>query len=115
MLRELPLAEFISIGINLNYYSTATVLLGSLEAPLQKRTGSTFGPPGSTHLVYFIGTSISYLEGSKTYLNYHPRADDLNLPQETARKKVCLSDVTRILNAPNNLVLDKTNKKQAAR
>ena len=36
MLRELPPAEFISIGINLNYYSTATVLLGSLEAPLQK-------------------------------------------------------------------------------
>ena len=55
MLRELPPAEFISIGINLNYYSTATVLLGSLEAPLQKRTGSTFGPPGSTRLIYFIG------------------------------------------------------------
>ena len=36
MLRELPPAEFISIGINLNYYSTATVLLGSLEAPLRK-------------------------------------------------------------------------------
>ena len=60
MLRELPLAEFISLSINLNYYSTATVLLSSLEAPLQKRTGSTFGPPGSTHLVYFIGTLLPF-------------------------------------------------------
>ena len=59
MLRELPPAEFISIGINLNYYSTATVLLGSLEAPLQKRTGSTFGPPGSTRLIYFIGAFLT--------------------------------------------------------
>ena len=79
MLRELPPAEFISIGINLNYYSTATVLLGSLEAPLQKRTGSTFGPPGSTRLIYFIGAFPT----ENLIVSSPPpptRADDLNLP-----------------------------------
>lgn len=79
MLRELPPAEFISIGINLNYYSTATVLLGSLEAPLQKRTGSTFGPPGSTRLIYFIG---AFPTENLIVTSPPPptRADDLNLP-----------------------------------
>jgi len=61
MLSGLNSAEFLSTKINLNYYSTASLLLSSLEAPLQKRTGSTFGPPGSVQLIYFV--------------------DDLNLPQ----------------------------------
>ncbi len=58
MLRELLPTKFVNVNINLNYYSSASVLLGSLEAPLQKRTGSTFGPPGSTRLVYFVGACI---------------------------------------------------------
>jgi dynein heavy chain len=60
-LRELPPTEYLSVGINMNYYSTATILISSLEGPLQKRTGSTYGAPGSARLIYFI--------------------DDLNLPQ----------------------------------
>ena len=39
MLRELPLTNFISIGINLNYYSTATVLLSSLVEGKAKAAG----------------------------------------------------------------------------
>lgn len=47
--------------INLNYFTTAQVLQSNLEASLQKRTGSTYGPAGSVNLIYFI--------------------DDLNLPE----------------------------------
>jgi dynein heavy chain len=47
--------------VNMNFYTSAAVLLTSLEAPLQKRTGSTFGPPGGAKMIYFI--------------------DDLNLPE----------------------------------
>ena len=61
MLRELLPTKFVNVSINLNYYSSGSVLLGSLEAPLQKRTGSTFGPPGSTRLVYFVGACICSL------------------------------------------------------
>jgi dynein heavy chain len=45
----------------MNFYSSAVAVMGSLEAPLQKRTGSTYGPPGSAKMVYFV--------------------DDLNLPE----------------------------------
>jgi dynein heavy chain len=47
--------------VNMNFYTSASVLLSSLESVLQKRTGSTYGPPGSAKMVYFI--------------------DDLNLPE----------------------------------
>lgn len=47
--------------VNMNFYTSASVLLSSLEPVLQKRTGTTYGPPGSAKLVYFI--------------------DDLNLPE----------------------------------
>jgi dynein heavy chain, axonemal len=50
--------------INMNYFTTATVLQDRLDSCLQKRTGSTFGPAGSVNLVYFI--------------------DDLNLPEVDA-------------------------------
>lgn len=61
MLSQLNPESHISITVNMNFYTSAAVLLTSLEAPLQKRTGSTFGPPGSARLVYFV--------------------DDLNLPE----------------------------------
>ena len=60
MLSTLKPEAFISCSVNMNYYSSASILLTSLETPLQKRTGSLFGPPGSAKLIYFV--------------------DDLNLP-----------------------------------
>jgi dynein heavy chain len=53
--------QYMNLTVNMNYYTSASVLLTSLELPLQKRTGSVFGPPGSFKLVYFV--------------------DDLNLPE----------------------------------
>jgi len=60
MLSQLNPEQNISCSVNMNFYSSASILLNSLEVPLQKRTGSIFGPPGSAKLIYFI--------------------DDLNLP-----------------------------------
>jgi dynein heavy chain len=61
MLSQLKPEFHIHASVNMNFYTTAAVLLVGLEASLQKRTGSTYGPPGSAKLVYFI--------------------DDLNLPE----------------------------------
>ena len=61
LLRNLAPEEHISTTINLNFYSSAVAVLGAIEAPLQKRTGSTFGPPGGSKMLYFV--------------------DDLNLPE----------------------------------
>lgn len=60
MLSHLNPEFHISASVNMNFYTSASVLLSSLEGSLQKRTGSTYGPQGSAKLVYFI--------------------DDLNLP-----------------------------------
>ena len=56
-----PEDEKLSITLNMNFYSTSFATMSALEAPLQKRTGSTFGPPGSANMVFFV--------------------DDLNLPE----------------------------------
>eukprot|EP01038_Epipyxis_sp_PR26KG_P005447 gene5447-7540_t len=61
LLSQLVPEQHIHTTVNMNFYTTAAVLLTSMEAPLQKRTGTTYGPPGSAKLVYFI--------------------DDLNLPE----------------------------------
>jgi dynein heavy chain len=61
MLAQLNTESHIHTTVNMNFYTSAAVLLTSLEAPLQKRTGSTYGPPGGAKLVYFV--------------------DDLNLPE----------------------------------
>jgi dynein heavy chain len=47
--------------VNFNFYTNAALLQLILESKLQKRSGTTFGPPGKTQLVYFV--------------------DDLNLPE----------------------------------
>jgi dynein heavy chain len=41
-------------NINLNYYTTASVLQHIMEGPIDKRSGRIFGPPGTKRLVYFI-------------------------------------------------------------
>ena len=61
LIRAFNPEDKMSCTINMNFYSTAIAAMTSLEAPLQKRTGSTYGPPGSSDMVYFI--------------------DDLNLPE----------------------------------
>ena len=50
-----------SATINFNFYTTAGVLSANMGLPLEKKTGSNYGPTGNTKLVYFI--------------------DDLNLPE----------------------------------
>lgn len=61
MLNSLNSENHIPATVNMNFYTSSNVLLTSLEAPLQKRTGSVYGPPGSAKLVYFV--------------------DDMNLPE----------------------------------
>ena len=40
--------------INFNSYSDASTLQFMLEQPLEKKTGSIFGPPGTKRLIYFV-------------------------------------------------------------
>ena len=61
MLGKLNPENHLQTTVNMNFYTSAAVLLTSLEAPLQKRTGSTFGPAGGAKMIYFV--------------------DDLNLPE----------------------------------
>ena len=52
-LRSLP-DEFLSFTINFNSYSDASTLQFMLEQPLEKKTGSMYGPPGTKRLIYLI-------------------------------------------------------------
>jgi len=47
--------------INFNFFTNASLLQSTMEAPLEKKTGSNYGPVGQSRLVYFL--------------------DDLNLPE----------------------------------
>jgi dynein heavy chain len=60
ILKNLPHSEYMHMNINMNFYTSGTVLMSNLESVLQKQTSTTFGPPGGHRMVYFI--------------------DDLNLP-----------------------------------
>mmetsp|Transcript_7029 Transcript_7029/g.18100 ORF Transcript_7029/g.18100 Transcript_7029/m.18100 type:complete len:3653 (+) Transcript_7029:117-11075(+) len=61
MLKAMDPAAFLSATINFNFYTTSAVLGNTMCLPLEKKTGTNFGPPGIAHLVYFV--------------------DDLNLPE----------------------------------
>ena len=51
-----------SVTINFNYYTNSALLQSTLEAPLEKRSGTTYGPAGGfSHILFFL--------------------DDLNLPE----------------------------------
>eukprot|EP00937_MAST-01D_sp_MAST-1D-sp2_P001104 g1104.t1 len=54
-------SEWLSCTINFNFYTSAAVLQGSLEGPVDKRSGTKYGPAGKAQLIYFV--------------------DDLNLPE----------------------------------
>jgi dynein heavy chain len=53
--------ERVSHTINFNFFTDARALQVNMETPLEKKTGTNFGPPGKANLVYFL--------------------DDLNLPE----------------------------------
>ena len=61
MLKAQDPAQILSATINFNFYTTSAVLGNTMCLPLEKKTGTNFGPPGQAHLVYFV--------------------DDLNLPE----------------------------------
>mmetsp|Transcript_16968 Transcript_16968/g.60259 ORF Transcript_16968/g.60259 Transcript_16968/m.60259 type:complete len:4617 (-) Transcript_16968:30-13880(-) len=61
MLGKENAAETCSTTINFNFYTTSAVLQTTMALPLEKKTGTNFGPPGQSWLVYFV--------------------DDLNLPE----------------------------------
>ena len=46
--------EYLTVSINVNYYTNSSLFLKILEAPLEKKAGKNYGPPGSKKLVYFV-------------------------------------------------------------
>lgn len=53
--------DHLIVNVPLNFYTTSEMLQRILEKPLEKKTGRSYGPPGTKRLVYFI--------------------DDLNMPE----------------------------------
>ncbi|KAJ1635860.1 flagellar outer dynein arm heavy chain beta [Pavlovales sp. CCMP2436] len=54
LLREMPEEKTTFFNINFNSFTGADSLQPMLEQPLEKKTGSSFGPPGTKKLIYFI-------------------------------------------------------------
>jgi dynein heavy chain len=50
-----------SATVAFNFYTNANLLQTTMEGPLEKKTGTTFAPPGTARIIYFL--------------------DDLNLPE----------------------------------
>jgi dynein heavy chain len=46
--------DIMPVGVSLNFYTDAKALQAILEAPLEKKAGKVFGPPGSRDIVYCI-------------------------------------------------------------
>ena len=44
----------VSHVINFNFFTDAKVLQTNMEAPLEKKTGTNYGPPGKAALIYFL-------------------------------------------------------------
>ncbi|CAM9939290.1 unnamed protein product, partial [Laminaria digitata] len=57
-------SSYLTSKINMNFYTSASVLQSSMTSSLQKKSGSSYGPPGSANMVFFV--------------------DDLNLPAHDA-------------------------------
>ena len=53
--------ERLSHTVNFNYFTDAKALQAIMEQPLEKKTGTNYGPPGKAYLIYYL--------------------DDLNLPE----------------------------------
>ena len=52
-LRLLP-EEYSAELVNINYYTNANMFQKILEAPLEKKAGKNYGPPGNKKLIYFV-------------------------------------------------------------
>jgi dynein heavy chain len=46
--------ERTALSINFNYFTDARTLQSIMEAPLEKKTGTNYGPPGKLALVYYL-------------------------------------------------------------
>eukprot|EP00306_Pavlova_sp_CCMP459_P002806 CAMPEP_0185179034 /NCGR_PEP_ID=MMETSP1139-20130426/31803_1 /TAXON_ID=298111 /ORGANISM="Pavlova sp., Strain CCMP459" /LENGTH=3023 /DNA_ID=CAMNT_0027744869 /DNA_START=1 /DNA_END=9072 /DNA_ORIENTATION=+ len=46
--------DYVTSSVNVNYYTNSSLFLKILEAPLEKKAGKNYGPPGSKKLVYFV-------------------------------------------------------------
>mmetsp|Transcript_17270 Transcript_17270/g.33650 ORF Transcript_17270/g.33650 Transcript_17270/m.33650 type:complete len:4514 (+) Transcript_17270:154-13695(+) len=61
-LRALP-ESFTFSAININYYTDAKALQRIMEGSLDKRSGRSYGPPGTKKLIYFIDDlNMSYVD-----------------------------------------------------
>eukprot|EP00163_Fabomonas_tropica_P016273 TRINITY_DN2925_c0_g1_i1.p1 TRINITY_DN2925_c0_g1~~TRINITY_DN2925_c0_g1_i1.p1 ORF type:complete len:4072 (-),score=1488.94 TRINITY_DN2925_c0_g1_i1:296-12511(-) len=54
MLKSLDEGTYTYVTTNLNYYSDSALLQRTMEAPLEKKAGRNYGPPGTKRLVYFV-------------------------------------------------------------
>lgn len=61
LLRSQNPADYLSHTINFNFFTNARSLQANLESVIEKKTGNTYGPPGTAKMVYFV--------------------DDINLPE----------------------------------
>jgi len=46
--------DFAAEVVNINYYTNANMYQKILEAPLEKKAGKNYGPPGNKKLIYFV-------------------------------------------------------------
>jgi dynein heavy chain len=52
-LRSMP-EDYSAELVNINYYTNASMFQKILEAPLEKKAGKNYGPPGNKKLIYFV-------------------------------------------------------------
>ncbi|XP_061233427.1 dynein axonemal heavy chain 17 isoform X1 [Neopsephotus bourkii] len=53
-LETLSTDEYLVQFVPFNFYTTSAMLQAVLEKPLEKKSGRSYGPPGSKRLIYFI-------------------------------------------------------------
>ena len=52
-LRTLP-EDYSACVVNINYYTNSQMFMKIIEAPLEKKAGKNFGPPGNKKMIYFV-------------------------------------------------------------
>ena len=72
----LPIFRFVIPFSFYSDYTTSEMLQSTLEKPLEKKAGRTYGAPGNRQLIYFIGISFFTLS---FFNRYH--IDDFNMPE----------------------------------
>ncbi|XP_072736834.1 dynein axonemal heavy chain 17 isoform X3 [Ciconia boyciana] len=53
-LKVLSADEYLVQSVPFNFYTTSAMLQAVLEKPLEKKSGRSYGPPGTRRLIYFI-------------------------------------------------------------